>query len=207
MHFEQHTFPGDEFTYITPTWLELQQLTFEIAREIRASGRKFDRVVTLARGGWPMTRCLVDFLEISEVASIGVKFYAGIDERLERPQIYQDLPVSVIGERILLFDDVADTGISLEYTSEYLTRYKGVSELATATQLVKPGSAITPDFSGAETTSWIVFPYDAAEMITILGQKWLSQRVQYIEIIARFEQLGFAPTWIEYYMRGLEVNG
>jgi len=201
MHFEQHIFPGDEFTYITPTWLELQQLTFEIAREIRASGQKFDRVVTLARGGWPMTRCLVDFLEVPEVASIGVKFYAGIDRRLAQPQIYQDLPVSVIGERILLFDDVADSGISLEYTSEYLTKYKGVQALGTATQLVKPGSVITPDFSGAETTSWIIFPYDAAEMITTLGEKWLSQQIPYIEIIARFEQLGFAPAWIEYYMR------
>lgn len=66
------------------------------------------------------------------VASIGVKFYAGIDERLEQPLIYQDLPVSVRGERILLFDGVADRGISLQYTSEYLTKYKGVQELATA---------------------------------------------------------------------------
>jgi len=64
------------------------------------------------------------------VASIGVKFYAGIDERLEQPLIYQDLPVSVRGERILLFDGVADRGISLQYTSEYLTKYKGVQELA-----------------------------------------------------------------------------
>lgn len=97
---------------------------------------------------------------------------------------------------------MADTGISLEYTSEYLTKYKGVRELATATQLVKPSSVITPDFSGAETTAWIVFPYDAAEMISILGKKWQAQQVPYGEMVARFEQLGFAPAWIEYYLAG-----
>ena len=66
----------------------INPLTFDIAKQIRASGKTIDRNITLARGGWPMTRCLIDFLDIQDVASIGVKFYSGINQRFDKPHIY-----------------------------------------------------------------------------------------------------------------------
>ncbi len=150
-----------------------------------------------------MTRCIVDFLGVHEVASIGVKFYAGIHERFERPKIYQDLPVAVVGERILLFDDVADTGESLKFTYEYLSRYRGVRDLVTATLFTKPHSIMMPDFSGASTTAWIIFPYDAAEMIELVGPKWQKAGVPDSEIEDRFKSLGFSTDWIRAVLKSL----
>jgi hypoxanthine phosphoribosyltransferase len=199
MDFATHSFAGDDTEYITPTWQELHQLTFDIAQQIQRAGKAFDRIVTLAKGGWPMTRCLVDFLDTHEVASIGVKFYAGINERLTRPRIYQDLPVSVEGERVLLFDDVADTGASLKFTHDYLTHYRGVEDVATASLLTKPHSVLRPDFSGADTSAWIIFPYDAAEMIAVLGVRWAERGVPPQEVRERFLTLGFSADWIDRY--------
>lgn len=201
MDFVTHSFPGDENNYVAPSWVDLQRLTFAIAKQIHAGGQKFDRIITLAKGGWPMTRCLIDFLEIEEVASIGVKFYSGINERFERPIIYQDLPVSVKAERVLLFDDVADTGASLEYTQHYLFKYRSVAEVTTATLILKPHSTITPDFYGAETAAWVIFPYDVADLIAVLRQKWLTQDVAEAEIAERFLQLGFQPQWIDFFLK------
>jgi len=198
--FPVHQFPGDDVTYITPTWKDLQNLTFDLSEQMRASGRSFERIVTLAKGGWPMTRCLVDFLGVHEVASIGVKFYAGIHARLDQPRIYQDMPVAVIDERVLLFDDVADTGSSLKFTYDYLLHYRGVRDVATATLFTKPHSVIRPDYSGAETKAWIVFPYDAAEMISVVGKRWKELGVPNEEIAKRFTQLGFEKIWIDTYM-------
>lgn len=200
MNFKTHTFPNDDTEYITPTWDELQALSFRIAQQIKAAGKTFDRILTLAKGGWPMTRCLVDFLDTHEVASIGVKFYAGIHERLEHPRIYQDLPVAVVDERVLLFDDVADTGTSLKFTHDYLLNYRGVKELTTATLFTKPHSVMMPDFSGADTTAWIIFPYDAAEMIETLGKRWKNMNVPHEEVASRFARLGFHPEWINAYL-------
>ena len=148
-----------------------------------------------------MTRCLVDFLQVHEVASIGVKFYAGINKRLKQPQIYQDLPVSVVGERVLLFDDVADTGTSLQFTHRYLSEYRGVEDVTTATLITKPRSILKPDFSGSETSAWIVFPYDAAEMITLLGKHWKERGLSDNDVCERFSKLGFRSDWVDFFRK------
>ncbi len=188
-------FPSEQTTYVAPSWDELNQLLFAITQQINAKQLKFDRIVTLTKGGWPMSRSLVDFLSIESIASIGVKFYTGINERLQAPTIYQELPVSVVGERVLLFDDVADTGKSLQFVANYL-REKGVATLTTATLFYKPHSVIKPDFYGAETTDWIIFPYEMVETLQVLGKRWQVAGIATDEVANRFAQLGFRRDWV-----------
>ncbi len=198
MAYRKITFKGEGISYIAPSWDEMQSLAFEMSKKIIADGRKFDRIITLAKGGWPMTRSLVDFLQVDEVASVGIKFYGGINQRLGKPIIYQDLPVSVKNERILLFDDVADSGKSLEFAIEYL-KEKKVSDITVATLFYKPHSSIKPDYYGAETSDWIVFPYDAVEGIDILGKNWRKSGVKEAEIKNRYKKLNFKEDLVNYY--------
>jgi hypothetical protein len=193
------SFPEEDIKYLTPSWGQMNQLAFDISKNIELDGNEFDRIVTLAKGGWPMTRSLVDFLQIDEVASIGVKFYKGVDERYEHPRIYQDIPVSIQGETVLLFDDVADTGESLEFTINYL-KTRGAAKIKTATLYYKPHSKITPDYYGQKTDSWIVFPYDVVEMIETFSKKWTEAGLSEQEILDRFAQLKFKQYWSRYYL-------
>lgn len=197
MNFKTIKFPGEKTEYIAPTWEEMNQLAFAIAQKIIKDNRKFDRIVTLAKGGWPMTRSMVDFLSVGKVASIGVKFYSGIYQRLDQPQIYQDIPEPIKGENVLLFDDVADSGGSLVFVQENLEK-KGAKTITTATLFYKPWSVFKPDYFAAQTSAWIVFPYEVSETIKILSQKWpkLSQE----EITGRFVSLGLKPEWIDFYL-------
>ena len=189
MDFKNHEFPGDKISYIAPTWSDLNLLTFEVAKKVLSSEWRPDRVVTLAEGGWAMTRSLVDYLAVSDVASMGVKFYSGINKRLEKPEIYQDLPIEVAGEKILLFDDVADTGHSLKFAKEVLIE-RGAKEVRTATIFYKPHSIVKPDYFASETTSWIVFQYECVETARMLEPKWQKQGVSEDEIITRLGKLG-----------------
>ena len=199
MIFKPIAFQGEEIEYINPTWDDMNVLAFDIAKKAFDKNLMFVRIITLAKGGWPMTRSLVDFLKVEKVASIGVNFYAGINERLEKPRIYQDLPVSVVGENILLFDDVADTGESLLFVKDYL-KSLGINSVSTATLFYKSHSRIKPDFYGSETDAWIVFPYDMVEMIDVLGGKWKMDGIEHNELIERFRQLGFGEDVIQYYL-------
>ena len=124
-------FDNDSVEYLVLSWDDMDEIIFNISKEINEDGLKFDRIVTLAKGGWPMSRSLVDYTEVKEVASIGLKFYSSINERLDEPIIYQDLPVEVEGESILLFDDVADTGESLKFVFDYLKK-RGVKSITVA---------------------------------------------------------------------------
>lgn len=192
-------FSNENVNFSAPSWLDLYQLTLDLASQIQIQGEHFDRIVTLAKGGWSMSVPLVDLLDIEQVASIGVRFYTGINTRLSAPQVYQDLPISIVGEKILLFDDVADTGESLKFTLEYLFSH-GASSVKTATLLYKPHSSLKPNFYGAQTDSWIIFPYELVESIRNLGIKWFKAGLSVTEISSRLEKFGFKPAWTKPYL-------
>jgi hypoxanthine phosphoribosyltransferase len=138
---------------------------------------------------------------VNKVASIGVKFYNhGIYKKLDQPKIYQDLPEKITGEDILLFDDVADSGGSLEFVDKYLAQQQPKS-LTTATLFYKPWSTFLPDYYGAKTDAWIHFPYDAIQDgIKLLSKKWLEKGLSKSEVAARLRQLGSNPEWVKVYL-------
>lgn len=192
-------FTNDHAQYITPTWDELDRLTFTVAAKIRTAQQVPDLVVALAKGAWPMSRSFVDYLGMNQLASLGVKFYSGINERLAQPEVYQDLPIAVAGKKIILFDDVADTGISLRFAKEYLES-KGAAEVKTATLFLKPHSEVKPDFYAALTSAWIIFPFELREMMELLSQSWQEKGLPNSEMKNRFQQLHFPEEICSYYL-------
>jgi len=194
MQFTTISFPGDPAKYITPTWDQLDKLTLQIAKQIKVKAENFDLVVALAKGAWPMSRSLVDYSQIKELASLGVKFYKGINQRLNEPSVYQELPIEIKNKKILLFDDVADTGESLRFAKDYLLQ-KGAKEVKVATLLYKPWSVVEPDYYGATTEAWIIFPFERREMIDLLGKSWTKQGLDQENILKRYQQLGFMEVY------------
>lgn len=194
MQFTTISFPGDPAKYITPTWDQLDELTLQIAKQIKASAENFDLVVALAKGAWPMSRSLVDYSQIKELASLGVKFYKGINKRLDKPEIYQELPTSVKDKDILIFDDVADTGESLNFAKNHLLQ-KGAKKVKVASLLYKPWSVVEPDYYGAITEAWIIFPFERREMINLLKATWSKQGLDQQAILQRYQQLGFMEVY------------
>lgn len=205
MEIRLAAFDHDNVEYFVPSWFDMDEIIFNIAKEISEDGLKFDRIVTLAKGGWPMSRSLVDYTGIQEVASIGLKFYSSINERLEKPVIYQDLPVDVEGENILLFDDVADTGESLQFVFDYL-KEREVKSITVACLFYKPHSVIKPEYYGDETKNWIIFPYELKETMDVLVPKWTKQGVTDTDIIDRFLHLGFEKDKIDYFLKNIRKS-
>lgn len=200
-NFQTFKFQNEPITFIAPSWQDLSDITDGLARELIESKMKIDLVITLAKGGWPMVRSLVDFLAISTVSSIGVKFYKGINETTEKPEIYQDLPITtdVKGKNIVLYDDVADTGRSLLFVKEYLEKL-GAKNVIVVSLFHKPHSLIKPDFYGAETEDWIIFPYELRETLEVLAKRWKEGSVSEEEIVERFIGLGFKSHQVLYYL-------
>lgn len=200
MKFEPIVFEGEEIKFIAPSWGDLSNLTFELSKKILAKGGEYDRIVTLAKGGWPQTCSLVDYLGVEYVASMGVKFYAGIGKMLTKPDIYQDIPPVVRGEKILLFDDVADSGRSFQFAKKHLEDF-AVESVTTVALFAKSVSKYTPDFVACETDEWIVFPFEARETIEQLGPKWMKAGVGRDEVVDRLKKLGFGEEVIKYYLK------
>ena len=200
MQFDHIVFDNDPAQYITPSWQDLDQLSFELAKQVIGSGEKFDLVVALAKGAWPMSRALVDYLAMSNLVSLGIRFYSGINQRLKEPEVYQDLPVKVKGKRILLFDDVADTGESLIFASDYLLE-QVAALVKTATLFFKERSAITPDYYASRTNAWIIFPFEIREMSQLLSNNWRKQGLAESAINARLKKLNFNEKIMQYFAK------
>lgn len=199
-------FEDSKIDFLLPSWTDLQDLTFQLAKKIKVKKVKIDRLVTLAKGGWPMSRLLIDFLKLEKFASLGIRFYKGIDKKLSKPFIYQNIPVSIYKETVLLFDDVADSGFSLKFAKEYLEN-NGAKKIITATLFYKPTSSIEPDFWVFKTSSWIIFPYEIRESIELLFNEWKNKGLSFKEIKDRFLKLGFKNQVINEFLESSSVIG
>jgi len=147
-----------------PTWNQIYAMLRRQAEKILCSGFKPDVIVGVTRGGWIPTRILSDLLGIGELATVGIEFYLGVAETLNEPVLTQQASVDVTGKKVLLIDDVADTGKSLLLAREHLHQ-RGAAEIQIATVYRKPLSVVAPDFYEKETQRWVVFPWDTKETI------------------------------------------
>jgi hypoxanthine phosphoribosyltransferase len=73
----------------------------------------------------------------------------------------------VANKKVLLVDEVADTGQSLKLAKERVVKEKP-RKLRTVTMYMKPWSLIEPDYWGLRTSSWLVFPWEINETIQTL---------------------------------------
>src|SRR5207253_8788609 len=106
------------------TWDRFGRATRELAQTIVDSDFRPDIVLAIARGGLTVAGALAYALGVKNCFAMNVEFYTGIDERLDVPVVLPpalDL-VDVRGLDILVADDVADTGHTLELVRDVLAQ-------------------------------------------------------------------------------------
>ena len=143
------------------TWERFGTATRELASEIVRDGFRPDIVLAIARGGLTVAGALAYALDVKNCFAMNVEFYTGVDERLEMPVVLPptlDL-VEVSGLKVLIADDVADTGTTLQLVQKILEEHVG--EARTAVLYQKPRSVITADYSWQTTDRWIDFPWSS----------------------------------------------
>jgi len=96
---------------------------------------------------------------VKNVYTMNVEFYTGVDERLEVPRILPPAPdfVDLADAKILIADDVADTGHTLRSVQQFCEGKVG--EVRTAVLYEKPHSVVQADYAWKRTTLWINFPW------------------------------------------------
>jgi hypoxanthine phosphoribosyltransferase len=185
---------------IAPSWDELFTDTVKLAEIVESSGFKPDVIVAIARGGWIIGRLLSDFMDQPNVTDIRVEFYKDIYVTEPKPRITQPIGVDIKGLKVLVADDVADTGESLTVTVEYL-KSLGAEEVKIATIYVKPWSKIKPDYYVKETDAWIIFPHEIKETIGKLYLKWVSEGKTIDWMLKTLIDSGVKKEYAEYFLR------
>jgi hypothetical protein len=131
----------------------------ELAQVVKDSGYEPDIVLSIARGGLVIGGALGYALGVKNTFTMSVEFYIGVNERLALPVVLPPLPnkVDLTGLKVLVAEDVADTGATLKLVREFCGEY--VSEVRSAVLYEKPHSVEKPDYSWRQTDNWIEFPW------------------------------------------------
>jgi hypoxanthine phosphoribosyltransferase len=119
----------------------------------------------LARGGWFAGRCLCDFLGLDDLTSLKMEHYVGTAEKAGEPEVRYPMPEgSVEGKDVLIIDDIADTGGSIEHAQEYVAD-RDPDSVRTATLQLLQTSEFEPDYVGErlDEWAWIVYPWNFIE--------------------------------------------
>ncbi len=168
--------------YKTVTWRMIEEYCLLIAEQIARERVEIDVIIGIMRGGWIPAKLLLDYLGVNDLASIEIKFYRGINVREKEPIIVTPLFQDIYGKKVLVVDDVADTGKTLAKAVEFL-RYYGPHSIKTATLFVKPWTIFWPDFYAEKTSAWIVFPWDKGETLEELYRSGTNTIKKLAEII------------------------
>ena len=157
----------DEFE--VPTWRQIYLMLLGQAEKIRKSSFKPDVIIAVSRGGWLPARVLADLLDTG-LGNVSVEFYLGVAETRKAPVLTQSASVAVEGKKVLVVDDVADSGESLKLVKAHVLQ-QGATEARVATVYYKPWSRVKPDFYAQETRRWVVFPWEIKETIKKIVEK------------------------------------
>lgn len=154
----------DDGKHLYVSWEEYHLLIERLALKVHNSGWVFDQILCLARGGMRpgdvMSRVFDKPLAIMSTSSYRAE--AGtIQGRLDLAK-YITMPKGELAGRVLLVDDLADTGHTLRAVVERLRGMPSITELRAAVIWVKGVSTYTPDYhvERLPTSPWIHQPFE-----------------------------------------------
>jgi len=157
----------DQFRCQLITWGEALRMSRSLANMIDRSGYKPDIIVAIGRGGYVPARIVCDCLLFRDLTSIRIEHW-GVAATLEREaHIKFGLSTDISGLKVLLVDDITDTGETLLAALDYLRKHNPAS-VRTAVLQHKTCSTITPDFFVHRIIKWrwIIYPWAAFEDIS-----------------------------------------
>lgn len=147
--------------------------SLELGMQVVRSGLKPTFLVGVWRGGAPIGITVQEVLEFHGIEcdhiAIRTSSYTGMDQRAKTVRVHAvDYLVSRLEaeDRLLLIDDVFDSGLSLEAVIQDLRKRcrRNLPEvIRIATAYYKPSrnkSSLKPDYFVRSTDQWLVFPHE-----------------------------------------------
>ena len=158
------------------SWEQYHQTVEKLAIQIEKSDYKPTILVGIMRGAAPMIDVLSRIFKL-KCAYLAVESYSGKGIEDEQGNIVFSREMSSIapnmGGRILLCDDLSDTGITFNKSIDWLKKYgpikNKIEDIKTATLWKKQKSTFDPDYCAVKLPDnpWIVQPFEIYEEIRI----------------------------------------
>jgi hypothetical protein len=143
------------------SWDDLDRLVAGLSE--RLIGERFDLLPAITRGGLVPAGMLAYRLRIRNIVVAAVEFYDDHGRPGPHPTFLQ-FPADPLlrGQRILVVDEVWDSGTTIHAVTERILQAGGIP--TTAVLHWKPARSIVsgkPDVHAVTTDAWVVYPFKA----------------------------------------------
>ena len=170
MAHRDNTMTGDFFV----NWDTYNKTIEELAVQIYEDGYEFNQIVCIAKGGLRVGDILTRIFDVP-FAVMSVESYHGDGVKDEQGQIVFGNSLAKttpnLGNKVLLVDDLADSGRTLEKCVKWLEHFEGffIDDLRTATLWTKGLSTFTPDYyvEFLPNNPWIHQPFERYEDMSV----------------------------------------
>jgi hypoxanthine phosphoribosyltransferase len=168
------------------SWNRVVRDAKKLSESVKDSGYKPDIVVAIGRGGYVPARILCDYLLMRDLTSIKVEHWGIAATETERAAIKFPLCADIKNKKVLLVDDITDTGDTLRVSLEYLKTFEP-KDIKTAVLVHKTCSVIIPDYfvSRVAKWRWIIFPWHIYEDLTGFVKRIKDMGIHHEEDIIR----------------------
>ncbi len=151
--------------YLILSWQDFEERMCLLAQKVRENGFLPEILFTPLWNGAIIAKHLGYFLNVSQLEGVYISYYSGINEKKKQADISVLSSVSRLkGKKVLLVDDISDSGNTLKEAVKILRKYEAESYM-TATLFVKPHTEFLPDVYLEKTERWIVFPWEYPELL------------------------------------------
>ena len=149
------------------SWSSVVRDTKRLSWIIKDSGYVPDIVIAIGRGGYVPARILCDYLTVHDLAAFKAEHWGIAAVRKKKAVIKFPLNANIKNKRVLLVDDITDTGETLRVSLQHLIGFEP-KEVRTAVLIHKTCSAVVPDYFLRKIIKWrwVIFPWHLWEDMT-----------------------------------------
>ncbi len=194
------------------SWNEVVKWCMGLADKILESGWKPDVIVAIARGAYVPARLLCDLLQVTDLVSVQVAHWGRAAEITTEAHIKCPVKADLSGRKVLIVDDIADTGESIIIAKKHIEQDCNPAEVKVATmQWISSVCKIKPDYYVEEVKEWIWYQYpwtrleDTIDFIEKMLKEEGKEKKEWTrrEIISKFKEWYGIDVGKQYYDRAI----
>jgi len=143
------------------SWEEIDRFADELVSKVQASGFMLDYLVGIAVGGLIPLGLLAKKLDSNAVLTVSASSYNDANQKTGEPTVWNLPTLDLSNKKILIVDEIAETGETLEAVKKVLIEKCNAGDIKTAVLGIhKKKCMIVPDFYIFAEEVWIVFPWE-----------------------------------------------
>ncbi len=182
---------GESFRCELVSWGSVEAWVASVAEAMRRDLFHPEMVIGMVRGGMVPSRLICDHLAEKNLFTVKTEHWGLTATPDGKAKLAQALTMDIRGKRVLIVDDITDTGQSMILARDHVSGLRP-KELKTATLLHIAHSLIAPDYFARrvekEEWTWFIFPWNVREDLRNIVTKALDEPAEMKELKRRLKE-------------------